>query len=34
MVFQGGQATRVGYKKLEDGSKVRVSKKTNEEIEA
>jgi len=24
----------VGYKKLEDGSKVRVSKKTNEEIEA
>jgi len=24
----------VGYKKLEDGSKIRVSKKTNEEIEA
>jgi hypothetical protein len=23
----------VGYKKLDDGSKVRVSKKTNEEIE-
>ena len=33
MVIQGGQATRVGYKKLEDGSKVRVSIKTNEEIE-
>jgi len=32
MVIQGGQATRVGYKKLEDGSKVRVSIKTNEEI--
>ena len=34
MGVHGGQATRVGYKKLEDGSKVRVSKKTNEEIEA
>ena len=34
MVVHGGQATRVGYKKLEDGSKVRISKKTNEEIEA
>ena len=34
MVVHGGQATRVGYKKLVDGSKVRVSKKTNEEIEA
>ena len=33
MVIQGGQATRIGYKKLEDGSKVRVSIKTNEEIE-
>ena len=33
MVVQGGQATRIGYKKLEDGSKVRVSIKTNEEIE-
>jgi len=30
----GGQASRVGYKKLDDGSKVRVFKKTNEEIEA
>ena len=34
MVVHGGQATRVGYKKLEDGSKVRISKKTNEEIVA
>ncbi len=34
MVIHAGQATRIGYKKLEDGSKVRVSKKTNEEIEA
>ena len=34
MVVHGGQASRIGYKKLEDGSKIRVSKKTNEEIEA
>ncbi len=34
MVVHGGRATRVGYKKLEDGSKIRISKKTNEEIEA
>ena len=33
MVVHGGKATRVGYKKLEDGSKVRISKKTNDEIE-
>ena len=32
MITHGGQATRVGYKILEDGSKVRISKKTNEEI--
>ena len=32
MLVHNGQATRVGYKNLEDGSKVRVSKKTNEEI--
>ena len=34
MVVHGGQTTRVGYKILDDGSKVRVSKKTNEEIVA
>ena len=34
MVLHGGIATRIGYKKLEDGSKVRIAKKTNEEIEA
>jgi len=34
MIVHGGQASRIGFKKLEDGSKVRVSKKTNEEIEA
>jgi len=27
MVVQGGQASRIGYRKLEDGSKIRVSKK-------
>ena len=32
MLVHNGQATRVGFKNLEDGSKVRVSKKTNEEI--
>jgi len=34
MVVHGGKASRIGYKKLDDGSKVRVFKKTNEEIEA
>ena len=33
MLIHGGQATRTGFKKLEDGSKTRVSKKTSEEIE-
>ena len=33
MVVHDGQATRIGYKKLEDGSKIRISKKTNQEIE-
>ena len=33
MVMHGGKPTRIGYKKLEDGSKVRISIKTNEEIE-
>ena len=32
MVLNGDIATRVGYKKLEDGRKVRVSVKTQEEI--
>ena len=30
---QNGQTSRVGYKILEDGSKVRVFKKTNEETQ-
>ena len=34
MVLHSGIPTRIGYKKLEDGSKVRIAKKTNEEIEA
>jgi len=33
MVIDNGNPTRIGYKILEDGSKVRVSKKTNQEIE-
>ena len=32
MVVHGGKPTRVGYKKLEDGSKVRIANKTGEEI--
>lgn len=32
MVIHGGKPTRVGYKKLDDGSKVRVAVKTGEEI--
>ena len=34
IVVHGGQTTRVGYKILDDGSKVRVSKKSSEEIAA
>jgi large subunit ribosomal protein L24 len=33
MVVQGGNVSRLGYKFLDDGSKVRVIKKTNEESE-
>ena len=33
MILQGGQVSRVGYKILDDGSKVRIFKKTNEETE-
>ena len=33
MVVQGGSVSRLGYKFLDDGSKVRVFKKTNEESE-
>ena len=32
MVLHNDQATRVGYKKLEDGRKVRISVKTKEEL--
>ena len=32
MVFHNDQATRIGYKKLEDGRKVRISVKTKEEL--
>ena len=34
MVINNGKPTRIGYKLLEDGSKIRISKKTNEEIES
>ena len=33
MILQGGQVSRIGYKILDDGSKVRIFKKTNEETE-
>ena len=33
MVVQKGQITRIGYKILDDGSKVRVSLRTGQEIE-
>ena len=33
MLVQSGQISRLGYKILEDGSKIRVLKKTNEESE-
>tara|TARA_B100000900_G_C20104307_1_gene523261 strand:+ start:31 stop:342 length:312 start_codon:yes stop_codon:yes gene_type:complete len=33
MVKQGGSVSRIGYKLLDDGSKVRILKKTNEESE-
>ena len=32
MVLHNDQPTRIGYKKLEDGRKVRISVKTNEEL--
>jgi hypothetical protein len=32
MVIHNDQPTRVGYKKLEDGRKVRISIKTKEEL--
>jgi len=34
MVVHNGEPTRIGYKILDDGSKVRISMKTNEEIES
>ena len=33
LVVQGGDASRLGYRVLDDGSKVRILKKTNEESE-
>jgi len=33
MVLQNGKVSRIGYKILDDGSKVRIFKKTNEETE-
>ena len=33
MVLQNGKASRIGYKILDDGSKVRILKRTNEETE-
>ena len=33
LVLQGGNTSRLGYKILEDGSKVRILKKTSEESE-
>ena len=33
MLVQKGQITRIGFKVLDDGSKVRIGKKTGEEVE-
>lgn len=33
MAVQGGKTSRIGYKKLETGKKVRITKKTGQEIE-
>ena len=33
MLVQKDQTTRIGYKVLDDGSKVRIGKKTGEEVE-
>ena len=33
MLLQNGKTSRIGYKLLDDGSKVRILKKTNEETE-
>ena len=33
MVLQNGEVSRIGYKILENGSKVRIFKKTNEETQ-
>jgi large subunit ribosomal protein L24 len=32
MLIHGGKTTRIGFKKLDDGSKVRVANRTGEEI--
>ena len=32
MLVQGGKTTRIGYKTLDDGTKVRIAKRTGEEI--
>ena len=32
MLIHGGKPTRIGYKKLDDGSKVRIAMKTRDEI--
>ena len=34
MIISNGEPTRIGYKVLEDGSKIRISKKNNQEIES
>ena len=33
MLVQKGETTRIGFKELDDGSKVRIGKKTGQEIE-
>ena len=34
MVLNNGSPTRIGYKILDDGTKIRISKKTEEEIQS
>lgn len=34
MIVVGGNTSRIGFKKLEDGTKVRIAKSTGEEIES
>ncbi|NOZ74407.1 MAG: 50S ribosomal protein L24 [FCB group bacterium] len=34
MLVHGGETTKIGYRRLEDGTKIRIARKTGEEIES